>query len=152
MTIRFRLASALAAVLIAFPPGAASAQDQPMAAEKDEAVTQVNAKTADFSEVAPGVSKKALWGDEKVGPYGTFTRFVPGQVNPLHTHTNEIRLVVLEGAYIYTPEDGEEIRVGPGEFLSVPSGIAHVSAGDAEDGALFYESSEGAFDLNLIDE
>jgi quercetin dioxygenase-like cupin family protein len=152
MTIRFRLASALAAVLIAFTPAAASAQDQPMADEKDGAVTHVSSATADFSEVVPGVSKKALWGDEEEGPYGNFTRFTPGQVNPLHTHTNEIRLVVLEGAYIYTPEGGAEIRVGPGEYLSIPGGVAHVSAGDTEDGALFYASSEGGFDLNPIDQ
>lgn len=152
MTTRFRLASTLAAVLIAFPPGAASAQDQPMADEKHDAVMFVSSDTAEFTEIAPGVSKKALWGDQENGPYGAFTRFAPGQVNPLHTHTNEVRLIVLEGAYVYTPAEGEEIRVHPGEYLAVPGGIAHVSAGDEEDGALFVESSEGGFDLNPIDE
>ena len=65
---------------------------------------------ADFKDV-PGVKKKILWGNHDVGPYGAFTKFDPGLINPLHTHTNEVRIVVLQGAYIYKPQNGNERRV-----------------------------------------
>ena len=96
------------------------------------------------------MSKVMLWGDDTKGPYGAFTKFAPGLNNPLHTHTNNIRLVVLKGAYIYKPEKGEERRVGPGQYLFIPGGDRHVSSGDPKEGALFYEESPGKFDLNPV--
>jgi len=129
---------------IAFVFAAAGAQTK-----KD--VSFVDSRKAEFKQVAPGVKKAVLWGDQDAGPYGAFTRFDPGLVNPLHTHTNEVRIVVLRGAYIYKPKDGKERRVGPGAYISVPAGDVHVSSGDKKEGALFYEESPGKFDLVPVD-
>jgi gentisate 1,2-dioxygenase len=109
-----------------------------------------SAKT-DFKEIRPGVSKKILWGNPDVGPYGSFTKFGPGLVNPMHTHSSEIRIVVLKGTYIYTPQNGSEQRVGACAFISVPAGAVHVSSGDAKEGGLFYEESLGKFDLSVVE-
>jgi quercetin dioxygenase-like cupin family protein len=95
----------------------------------------------------PGVSKAPLWGDPDKGPYGAFTRFVAGHSNPLHTHTSDVRLVVIKGAYLYRPAKGPERRISPGQYLFVPGGVQHVSGGDAKEGAVFYEESVGKFDL-----
>jgi quercetin dioxygenase-like cupin family protein len=57
---------------------------------------------------------------------------------------------VLKGAYIYQPQNGNERRVGPGSYISIPGGDVHVSRGDPKEGALFYEESPGKFDLNLV--
>jgi quercetin dioxygenase-like cupin family protein len=111
----------------------------------------VDSKKADFKEVVPGVKKVVLWGDHDAGPYGAFTRFAPGLKNPLHTHSSDVRIVVIRGAYIYKPQNGKERRVGPGAFISVPAGDVHTSAGDAKEGALFYEESPGKFDLKPVD-
>ena len=59
---------------------------------------------------------------------------------------------MLQGAYIYKPQNGNERRVGPGSYLSIPAGDAHTSKGDPKEGALFYEESPGKFDLKLVDE
>jgi quercetin dioxygenase-like cupin family protein len=82
---------------------------------------------------------------------GSITRFAPGLKNPLHTHSSDVRVVVLRGAYIYKPQNGKERRVGPGSFISVPAGDVHTSGGDAKEGALFYEESPGKFDLKPVD-
>ena len=111
----------------------------------------VDSKKAEFKEVVPGVKKAVLWGDHDAGPYGAFTRFAPGVKNPLHTHSSEVRIVVLRGAYIYKPQNGKERRVGPGAFVSVPAGDVHWSSGDAKEGALFYEESPGKFDLKPLE-
>src|SRR5713101_6249729 len=94
----------------------------------------VDSKKADFKEVVPGVKKVVLWGDHDAGPYGAFTRFAPGLKNPLHTHSSEVRIAVIRGAYLYKPQNGKEQRVGPGAFLSVPAELVHTSCGDVKEG------------------
>ena len=112
----------------------------------------VESGKADFKQIVPGVKKKILWGDHDKGPYGAFTKFDPGLANPLHTHSSEVRIIVLQGAYIYKPQSGPERRVGPGSYISIPAGDMHVSGGDPKEGALFYEESPGKFDLKLVDQ
>ncbi len=109
----------------------------------------VSAGNAKFREVIPGASRAVLWGNDETGPYGAFTKFVPGFDAGLHTHTNDSRIVVLKGAYLYRDDAGEK-RVWAGDFLSIPGGVKHWSGGDAKDGALFYAESPGKFDLPVM--
>jgi mannose-6-phosphate isomerase-like protein (cupin superfamily) len=106
----------------------------------------VPADKAKFKEVVPGVSKAILWGDYDKGPYGAFTKFVPKFDAGMHTHTNDVWIVVVKGAYLYKDDAGEK-RVGPGDFIRIPGKAKHWSGGDAKEGALFYEESSGKFDL-----
>ena len=92
-----------------------------------------------------GVSMHVLWGDMDKGPHATFTKFDPGYDAGMHTHTNDISLVVIKGAYLYKDEAGEK-RVGPGDFLFIPGGHKHWSGGDKTEGALFYTEGSGKFD------
>jgi len=105
----------------------------------------VSAEQANFKEAGPGASMAALWGDSTKGAHATFTKFVPGYDAPMHTHTNDVWIAVVKGAYLYKDDAGEK-RVGPGSFLRVPGGHKHWSGGDTKDGALFYEESNGKFD------
>jgi quercetin dioxygenase-like cupin family protein len=113
---------------------------------KPKALRFVSADAAQFKDAAPGVSKAVLWGDPDTGPYGAFTKFVPGLDVGMHTHTHDVWLIVLKGAYRYKDEAGEK-RVGPGAFIWIPGGMKHWSGGDATEGALFYEEASGKFDL-----
>ena len=145
MKMKANLVSVVVAAALACSLGVAIAQG------KKEPVFVESGK-ADFKEVVPGVKKKILWGNHDVGPYGAFAKFDPGLTNPLHTHTNEVRIVVLQGAYIYKPQNGNERRVGVGSYISIPGGDVHVSGGDPKEGALFYEESSGKFDLKVVDQ
>jgi mannose-6-phosphate isomerase-like protein (cupin superfamily) len=113
---------------------------------KKKELVFVSADRADFKEMIPGISKAVLWGNSDIGPYGAFTKFVPGFDAGTHTHTNDVWLVVLQGAYLYKDAAGEK-RVGPGEFLRIPGGMKHWSGGDSKEGALLYEESSAKFDL-----
>jgi len=109
----------------------------------------VSASHANFSEMpgaAKGVTTAAIWGDASAGAHGTFTKFAPGYDAGMHTHTNDVWIVGVKGAYLYKDEAGEK-RVGPGDFLRVPGGHKHWSGGDKKEGAVFYEESSGKFDL-----
>jgi quercetin dioxygenase-like cupin family protein len=120
-----------------------------VAAQGKKAV-HVDSAQATYKELAPGASGSVVWGDMDNGPHGTFTKFVPGASFPLHTHTSDMRIVVLKGAYVYKPENGPEVRVSAGHYLFIPGGDRHVSGGDAKEGALFYSTSDGKFDLNPV--
>jgi hypothetical protein len=43
----------------------------------------------------------AIWGDANQGAHATFTKFVPGFDAGMHTHTNDVWIVVVKGAYLY---------------------------------------------------
>jgi quercetin dioxygenase-like cupin family protein len=105
----------------------------------------VSSDSATYKETTPGVSQAILWGDPEKGAHATFSKFQPGFDAGMHTHTNDVWIVVLKGAYLYKDDAGEK-RVGPGEFLRVPGGHKHWSGGDKTDGALFYEEGAGKFD------
>jgi quercetin dioxygenase-like cupin family protein len=109
-------------------------------------VISVTADQANFVEGSKGVSMAAVWGDANNGAHATFTKFAPGYDAGMHTHTNDVWIVGVKGAYLYKDEAGEK-RVGPGDFLRVPGGHKHWSGGDKKEGALFYEEGSGKFDL-----
>jgi quercetin dioxygenase-like cupin family protein len=92
------------------------------------------------------VTTAAIWGDQDKGAYGSYTKFAPGYDAGMHTHTNDVSIVVIKGAYLYKDDDGEK-RVGPGDFLKVPGGHKHWSGGDKTEGALFYTQGAAKFDL-----
>jgi len=114
-------------------------QDQ----SKDKVIF-VSADQATFHDTMNGVSMAGIWGDADKGAHATFTKFVPGFDAGMHTHTNDVWIVV-ESACLYKDEGGDK-RVGPGSFLRVPGGKKHWSGSDPKEGALFYEESSGKFD------
>jgi hypothetical protein len=105
----------------------------------------LSADQANFRDMGNGVSMATIWGDADQGAHATFTKFVPGFDAGMHTHTNDVWIVVVKGAYLYKDAVIEK-RVGPGSFLRVPGGMKHWSGGDPKEGALFYEESSGKFD------
>jgi quercetin dioxygenase-like cupin family protein len=70
----------------------------------------------DYKPVNKGVSEAAIFGDANKGAHATFTKIDPGQDNGMHTHTNDVWIVVLQGVYLYNDDAGEK-RVGPVDFL-----------------------------------
>jgi anti-sigma factor ChrR (cupin superfamily) len=97
---------------------------------------------------APGVKTVDLWGNHATGAYGGFTKFPAGFVAPLHTHTNDLKIVVIRGTFIHGPEGKPEVRLGPGSYLMQPGGdYRHTTRCDKASECLFFIESEGAFDL-----
>ena len=110
------------------------------------AVIFADSHTASFKAMMPGVSSSLIWGDTVKGPFAGFTKFAPGFDAGMHTHTNDVLIVGVKGAYLYKDDAGSK-RVGAGDFLQIPGGHKHWSGGDAKQGALFYQETFGKFDL-----
>jgi quercetin dioxygenase-like cupin family protein len=116
-------------------------------AQKAMKVVYVSSAKATYKPMpGGGASMQVLRGDPDKGPHATFTKFDPGYDAGMHTHTNDVSLVVIQGAYLYKDDAGEK-RVGPGDYLFVPGGHKHWSGGDKTEGALFYQEGPGKFDL-----
>ena len=135
------IVGAAAALMVAWSIGRMQGQQ-----DETNKVVFASADQAKFNATNSGVSMAAIWGDANTGAHGTYTKFVPGFDAGMHTHTNDVWIVVLKGAYLYKDDAGEK-RVAAGDFLRVPGGHKHWSGGDKKEGALFYEESSGKFDL-----
>src|SRR5215470_18768432 len=135
------ISAVAAAVLVGWTIGRVQGQ-------QEHKVIYVSSGQAKYSvmESQTGVSMSTLWGDTSKGAHGTFTKFAGGFDAGMHTHTNDVWIVVLKGAYLYKDDAGEK-RVGPGDFIRIPAKHKHWSGGDAKEGALFYEESSGKFDF-----
>jgi quercetin dioxygenase-like cupin family protein len=131
-------------LIIALAAGVVQAQKASKSHNMKEAI-YATADKATYKPSGAGVSMATLWGDPDKGAHGTFTKFEPGFDAGMHTHTSDVWIVGIKGAYLYKDDAGEK-RVGPGEFLRVPGGHKHWSGGDKTEGALFYEEASGKFD------
>ena len=66
---------------------------------------------------APGVKVADLWGDHTKGAFGAMFKLPAGFAAPLHTHTHDMKLVIISGSYLQAPEGRTEFALGPGSFL-----------------------------------
>lgn len=92
-----------------------------------------------------GAMTSDLWTDSKTGAHAGYTKFPAGFKAPLHTHTNDMKIVVIKGAYVY---DGKSY--GPGSYLFIPGGQQHVSGGAEDSESVFYQEQTGPFDIKPI--
>jgi len=111
----------------------------------------VDPATATFRDLNPGASQSAVRGDPTSGAHGAFTKFAPNFEAGPHTHTNDLRIVVVKGVYVYKPEQGDAIQVTPGQYLLIPGGVRHSTGADATEETLFYQEADGKFDFNPVE-
>ena len=100
---------------------------------------------------APGVKVADLWGDHTKGAYGAIFKLPAGFAVPLHTHTHDIKVVIVSGTYIQVPEGRPEFRIGPGSYFMQPGGnYRHTTSCDKASDCVFFAESKGGFDLKLV--
>ncbi len=101
---------------------------------------------------APGVKIADVWGNHAKGAFGAFLKFPAGFAAPLHTHTNDFKIVVVSGTLVQAPEGKPEFRLGPGSYLMQPGGnYKHTTACDKASDCVFFVQSSGKFDLKVVE-
>jgi hypothetical protein len=101
---------------------------------------------------APGVEVAELWGNHANGAFGAFFKLPAGFAAPLHTHTHDIKVVIVSGTYIQGPEGMPEFRLGPGSYFMQPGGdYRHTTTCDKTSDCVFFLESKGKFDLKPVD-
>jgi hypothetical protein len=103
---------------------------------------------ADLNPAFPGIKIVDVWGDHAKTGFGGFIRFPAGFLSPNHTHTHDIKIVVISGTYTQMPEGGKQARLGPGSYAFQPGGsYRHVSGCDKASDCVIFVESTGPFDL-----
>lgn len=116
------------------------------AAKKEEIVKPADQAKFEAVPNMTGITKAALWGDEKK-EHGGLTKFAAGFTTPMHTHSKDVKLVVISGTIVHGDKDGKITKLGPGSYLFVPANLQHTTACDQGSECLFYEEQPGEFDL-----
>jgi quercetin dioxygenase-like cupin family protein len=98
-----------------------------------------------------GVMSATLWGDLNKGAYGALYKFPAGAKFPLHYHTYGMKVVIISGTWLYTPEGGTESRLGPGSYLSYGAKDRHMSGAAEGSECEFFIEQSGKFDMVPIE-
>ena len=110
------------------------------------------AKWTDLDPVgAPGVKVVDLWGNHAGGAYGALFKLPAGFSAALHTHSYDMKVVIVSGTYIQVPEGTPEFRLGPGSYFMQPGGnYRHTTTCDKASDCVFFVESDGPFDLKPV--
>lgn len=143
----------LTAMVVAQGPGEAKVKSAPKtAASRLVVIPAGDLKWADLDpKGAPGVMIADVWGDHTRGAFGAFIKLPPGFAAPLHTHTNDYKIVIVSGTYIQAPEGKPEFRLGPASYFMQPGGAyKHTTSCDKASECVFFLQSNGKFDLKPV--
>lgn len=95
-----------------------------------------------------GMQFAVLSGDPGTGPYTQMRRVAAGTDNPLHTHSSEIKNVIIQGVW-YTGMSSAAARdFGPGSIIVMPADWVHVSGCRPGSDCVFYQEGKGKFDFH----
>lgn len=93
-----------------------------------------------------GMQSAVLSGDPAKGEYTEMRKVPAGTDNPLHTHSSEIKNVIITGVW-YTGADAASVKdFGPGSVVVMPANWVHVSGCRSGSDCLFYQEGKGRFD------
>jgi len=97
-----------------------------------------------------GMRMAVLSGDPAKGEYTQMRRVPAGTDNPLHTHSSEIKNVIISGVW-YTGVDMASAKdFGPGSVILMPANWVHVSGCRAGSDCVFYQEGKGKFDFKPV--
>ena len=100
---------------------------------------------------APGVKVAVLWGTPAAGAFGAFFKLPAGFAVPLHTHTSDMKVVIVSGTYVQAPDGKPEFRLGPGSYFMQPGGnYRHTTSCDPAADCVFFVEANGKFDLSVV--
>jgi len=143
---------ALPVAALAQGSGEAKAKPAPKpAASRLVVMPAGDVKWTDLDPGAPGVKVADLWGNHATGAYGALFKLPAGFAAPLHTHTYDMKVVIVSGTYIQAPEGKPEFRLGPGSYFMQPGGnYRHTTTCDQASDCVFLVESKGKFDLKPV--
>jgi quercetin dioxygenase-like cupin family protein len=143
----------VASVLIA----QGTATEKPKAAAKPAAKKAVFMPAGDMAwahtpGAPPDVMGVTLWGSPEKGPYGGIQKFPAGFSAPLHTHSSDLRAVVISGTFLVGPEGGPDNKLPAGSYEFIPSTFKHTTKCDTASECVVFIEANGKFDVKVVGE
>ena len=94
-----------------------------------------------------GMQFAVLSGDPKTGAYTQIRKVPAGTDNALHSHSSELKNVIISGVW-YTGADVVSAKdFGPGSIVVMPGNWVHVSGCRSGSDCVFYQEGKGKFDF-----
>ena len=94
-----------------------------------------------------GTQFAALSGDPETGPFTQMRKIPAGTDNGLHSHSSQIRNVIISGVWYTGPDPASAKDFGPGSVVIMPGNWIHVSGCRAGTDCVFYQEGKGKFDF-----
>jgi hypothetical protein len=137
----------LAVVCVAGLCTTAFAEEKPAKdAKTSHMVSFADLKWIDLPE-RKGMQYSVLSGDPKTGEYTQMRKVPAGTDNPLHSHSSELKNVIISGVW-YTGTDMASAKdFGPGSVVMMPAGWVHVSGCRPGTDCVFYQDGKDKFDF-----
>jgi hypothetical protein len=88
-----------------------------------------------------------LSGDPKTGAYTQIRKVPAGTDNPLHSHSSELKNVIISGVWYTGPDAASARDFGPGSVVMMPANWLHVSGCRPGSDCVFYQEGKGKFDF-----
>ena len=121
------------------------------ASPKEESRTPLMVSFTDLKWVElperKGMHFAILSGDPKTGPYTQMRKVPAGTDNEQHSHSSEIKNVVVSGIWYTGPDKASARDFGPGSVIVMPSDWVHVSGCRAGADCVLYQEGKGKFDF-----
>jgi quercetin dioxygenase-like cupin family protein len=122
------------------------------AAKKElSSMTPEEMKWIDVPE-SGGAQATNVSGDMAKGAHTAFAKIPAGQTHPLHTHSAEVKGVVVSGSFLVGPEGGPEKALGPGSYFVVPAKMKHTSSCAAGAPCVLFQTVSGKFDMKPVED
>jgi hypothetical protein len=128
---------------------AAKASAQP-ATQVTKSPMAIDISSARWVSLPGGTQSAPLGGDITKGPYGAFRKFGAGTTNALHTHSYDLRMIVISGTLLGGVKESAEKEYGPGTYLFLPAGMKHITGCKAGADCFIYQEGKGPFDSKPV--
>ena len=127
------------------PLFAQKATEKPESANAPLFVSFTDLKWRELPE-RKGTQFAVLSGDPKTRPYTQMRKVPAGTDNPPHSHSSEIKNVIISGILYIGANAASAKDFGPGSVLVLPADWVHVSGCRAGSDCVFYQEGKGKFD------
>jgi hypothetical protein len=97
-----------------------------------------------------GMQYAILSGNPTEGAYTQMRKVPAGTDNPLHSHSNELKNIIISGIWYTGPDSASAKDFGPGSIIIMPANWIHVSGCRTGSDCLFYQEGNGKFDFNPV--
>jgi hypothetical protein len=136
---------ALVAAMIAGLTGVANA-DAPLAAHDQMQVSNPSSfQWKPKDTLPPGAFATLVFGDTHVGNYDFFGKFPAKYTVPMHWHTNDVMVVMMQGSMVIAREKMPDVEIKQGGFFMLPGGMKYTA--HCEEECIFLAHGPKAFDI-----
>lgn len=101
-------------------------------------------KWEELTAKAPGVMIATVSGDYRTGAWIGFVKFPAGSKSAVHTHSSDLKIVVVSGTFRYGATPETEKNYSPGSYVFIPANLPHSNS--QPQGAWLYLEQPGKFD------